>query len=59
MIDTYRYNPVSTRQGEGPDQKYIKIRKDDGIIVRHEEQMDWAKKFKLTKGQKWKNAIFP
>ena len=49
MKQTLRQNPVSIRKGEGEDQKYVKVRKNDGILLRYEKKMDWANKFSSPK----------
>ena len=36
MKEALKANPVSYRKGEGEDQLYVKVRKSDGLILRHE-----------------------
>jgi len=43
QMDSLRRNPMTTRDGEGDDQKYVKVNKFDGLILRCEKEMDWAK----------------
>lgn len=45
---------MTTRDGEGDDQKYVKVNKFDGLILRHEKEMDWAKNLGAEKLKKTK-----
>lgn len=45
---------MTTREGEGDDQKYVHVHKYDGLTLRYEKEMEWSKKLCEEKLKKTK-----